>query len=250
MAFLSVSKNDNITTITLSRGKVNALNEIMVEQLNDCFTDLEADQKTASVILMGQGKFFSFGFDIPEFLNYPKDDFVRYLTKFTDLYTRIFLFPKPVVAALNGHTIAGGCMLATACDYRIMVSDRSKISLNEIGFGSSVFAGSAEMLGFCAGWKNAETILYSGAMYSADEALGLGLIDKVSSGDDLINEAEKKARDLGQKENDAFSSIKGLLRKPVAERMVRREKESIQEFVDIWYSEKTWEKLRKIRIKI
>ena len=78
----------------------------------------------------------------------------------------------------------------------------------------------------------------------------LGLIDMVSSGEDLINEAKRKARDFGGKDNAAFSSIKGLLRKPVAERMVRREKESVQEFVNIWYSEKTWEKLREIRIKI
>ncbi|MBU1344515.1 MAG: enoyl-CoA hydratase/isomerase family protein [Proteobacteria bacterium] len=250
MDFISVSKNDGIATITLSRGKVNALNEIMVEQLNDCFTELETDRKTDSVILTGRGKFFSFGFDIPEFMGYSKEDFIRYLTKFTGLYTRIFLFPKPVIAALNGHTIAGGCMLATACDYRVMVSDRSKISLNEINFGSSVFAGYAEMLGFCVGWKNAETILYNGAMYSGDRALQLGLIDMVSSRDDLMNEADKKARDLGGKDNSAFSSIKGLLRKPVAERMVRREKKSIQEFVNIWYSEKTWEELKKIGIKI
>ncbi len=250
MDFISVSKNDGIASITLSRGNVNALNEIMVEQLNDCLTDLETDQEISSVILTGQGKFFSFGFDIPEFMSYSKDDFTRYLTKFTDLYTYVFLFPKPVIAALNGHTIAGGCMLATACDHRMMVSDKSKISLNEIGFGSSVFAGSVEMLGFCAGWKNAETILYSGAMYSANEALQLGMIDMVFSRDNLINEAKKKARALGEKDNTAFNSIKGLLRRPVAERMVKREKESIQEFIDIWYSEKTWEKLLKIRIKI
>ena len=249
MDFISVSKNDGIATITLSRGKVNALNEIMVEQLNNCFTDLETDGETASIILTGQGKFFSFGFDIPEFLDYPKDDFVRYLTKFADLYTRMFLFPKPIVAALNGHTIAGSCMLATACDYRIMVSDSAKISLNEIGFGSSVFAGSVEMLGYCAGWRNAETILYSGGMYSADEAFGLGLIDMVSIGPNLIKDAESKARDLGQKDSIAFGSIKGLLREPVAERMISREKESIQEFVDIWYSKETWEKLKKISIK-
>ena len=221
MDFISVLKNDGIASITLNRGKVNALNEIIVEQLNDCFTELETDRETGSIILTGQGKFFTFGFDIPEFLNYPKDDFVRYLTKFTNLYTRIFLFPKPIVAALNGHTVAGGCMLATACDYRIMVSDKSKISLNEIDFGSSIFAGCVEMLGFCAGWKNAETILYSGGMYSADEALGLGLINMVSSMDDLINEAESKAHDLGQKGNIPFRSIKRLLRKPVAERMIQ-----------------------------
>jgi len=66
------------------------------------------------VVLTGRDRFFSFGLDIPEFLSYSKPDFIRFVTKFADLYTYVFLYPKPVLAALNGHTIAGGCMLATA----------------------------------------------------------------------------------------------------------------------------------------
>ena len=248
MDFVLVSKNEGVATITLSRGKVNALNEVMVDQLNDCLKDLENDQEISSVILTGQGKFFCFGFDIPEFLNYTKEDFIKYLKKFTDLYTYIFLFPKSVTAALNGHTIAGGGMLAAACDHRIMVSEKAKISLNEISFGSTIFAGCVEMLKYCTGQKNAETILFSGAMYSADEAMRLGLVDKVVSPDNLISEAGEIARDFAEKDNQAFSSIKGLLRRPVAEEMVRREKESILKFVDIWYSKKTWEKLKEIKV--
>jgi Delta3-Delta2-enoyl-CoA isomerase len=248
MKFVLCSKNNGVAKVSLSKGKVNALNETIAEELYDCFSDLETDQEVNSVILTGNGKFFSFGFDVPEFLSCSKDDFTRYLTKFTKLYTYIFLFPKPVIAALNGHTIAGGCMLAIACDYRIMVSEKAKISLNEITFGSSVFAGSVEMLKFCAGSGNAQTILYSGAMYSANQAMNMGLVDKVSSIDNLMSEAEKTALDFAKTDNTAFTSIKRLLRRPPAEDMAKREKESIQEFVDIWYSEKTWEKLKKIKI--
>jgi 3,2-trans-enoyl-CoA isomerase len=248
MNFISVSMKDGIATVTLSRGKVNALNEPLIEQLNICFADIETDRSVRSVILTGQGKFFSFGFDIPEFLSYPKESFTRYLKKFTDLYTSLFLFSKPIVAALNGHTIAGGCMLALACDTRTMVSEKAKISLNEINFGSSVFAGSVEMLKFCVGSKNAETILYSGAMYSAEEAIRLGLIDRISSPEDLMDDARKAALDLAGKDGSSFKSLKGLLRKPVAEEMVNREKDSIREFVDIWYSEKTRRNLEEIKI--
>jgi len=248
MDFVSVSMKDGIATVTLNRGKVNALNEPLIEQLNGCFADIETDRSVRSVILTGQGKFFSFGFDIPEFLSYPKESFTRYLKKFTGLYTSLFLFSKPIVAALNGHTIAGGCMLALTCDTRIMVSEKAKISLNEINFGSSVFAGSVEMLKFCVGSKNAETILYSGAMYSAEEAIRLGLIDRISSPEDLMDGARKAALDLAGKDGSAFKSLKGLLRKPVAEEMVNREKDSIREFVDIWYSEKTRRNLEEIKI--
>jgi enoyl-CoA hydratase len=248
MSFVLSSKEKGIATVTLQRGKVNALNEPMVEEIADSFGNLETDTEVKSIIFTGSGKFFSFGFDVPEFLTYSKSDFISYLGKFTDLYTYMFQFPKPIVAALNGHAIAGGCMLATACDFRLMASGKGKISLNEITFGAPVFCGSTEMLRYCVGSRNAQSILYSGAMYSAEEAFQLGLVDQVSSEDGLADDARKVAQELGEKDSSAFRSIKKLLRKPVAEEIVKHEKDYIVEFVDIWYSEKTWENLKKIEI--
>ena len=160
----------------------------------------------------------------------------------------MFMYPKPIVAALNGHTIAGGCMLALACDRRIMVSGKARISLNEIDFGSSVFAGSTEMLRFWVGDKNATAILYSGAMYSAEEAEMLGLIDQAVTEENLIPVALDKALELGKKYNPAFAGIKSLLRKSIVENMKSREHKSIAEFVEIWYSDHTWENLKNIKI--
>ena len=139
-------------------------------------------------------------------------------------------------------------MLATACDLRLMVTGKARISLNEITFGTPVPAGTLEMLKYCVGSRNAQSIVYSGAMYSAEEALQLGLVDQVSSEDALAEDARKIARELAQKDSSAFRSIKDLLRKPVAEQMIKREKDAILEFVDIWYSEQTWENLRAIEI--
>ena len=135
MSFVLATKEKGIATVTLRRGKVNALNELMIEQIGNSFKTLEIDSEVKAIIFSGNGKFFSFGFDVPEFLRYPEKDFIRFLEKFTNLYTYLFQFPKPLVAALNGHTIAGGCVLATACDFRIMVSGKGKIGLNEITFG-------------------------------------------------------------------------------------------------------------------
>ena len=245
---MHVSKDVEIATVTLSRGKVNALNEPMVEEITKSFEALAIDNEVRSIIFTGSGKFFSFGFDVPEFLNYSKSDFIRYLEKFTNFYTYLFLFPKPIVAALNGHTIAGGCMLATACDFRLMVTGKAKISLNEITFGAPVLAGSVEMLKYCVGSRNAQSILYSGAMYSAEEAIQLGLVDQVSSEDALTEDARKVAQELAQKDSSAFRCTKHLLRKPAVEEMIKREKDAILEFVDIWYSEQTWENLKAIKI--
>jgi enoyl-CoA hydratase/carnithine racemase len=248
MNFIFSSRENGIATLTLKRGKVNALNEPMVEEIIQSFESLETDNEVRSIIITGSGKFFSFGFDVPEFLSYPKEDFIRYVEKFTNLYAYMFQFPKPIVAALNGHTIAGGCMLAIACDYRLMVSGKAKISLNEITFGSSVFAGSAEMLKYCVGQRNAQSILYSGSMYSAEEALGLGLVDQVSSESGLAEDSMNVAQTLAEKSSLAFKSIKNLLRNQIVEGMTRRDKKSFIEMAEIWYSESTWEKLKEIEI--
>lgn len=245
---VSMVKENGIATLILNRGKVNALNESLVEQLHSDLVELEEDEAIKVILLKGEGKFFSFGFDVPEFLTYSRDEFERFLRKFTDLYQYIFLFPKPTIAVINGHAIAGGCMLATACDQRLMVSGRAKISLNEISFGASVTAGAVEMLKYCVGQKDAQAILFSGAMYAAEEAFEKGLIDRIAQDDELIEMSQAMAQDYIDTDLVAFASIKRLLKGPVAERMQQREAESIKEFVDIWYSESTWTNLQSILI--
>lgn len=249
MQFVTLTREEDFATITLSRGKVNALNDVVVDELKGAFQKAENDPEVRAVILTGTGKFFSFGFDIPQFLSYSREEFTRYLTSFADLYTRVFLFPKPVIAALNGHATAGACMLATACDQRIMVQGKAKISLNEIGLGSSVFAGSVEMLKFCVGERTAQEMLYSGAMYTADQALEMGLVDMTVPEEDLLPRARTLAWEFAQKDGRAFRSIKMLLRRPVIDAVRTTEAESIREFVEIWYSPDTWKRLQEIKIR-
>lgn len=249
MDHVEISRTDRLAVVRLRRGKVNAINEATAGELRQRFEELEQDDTVRAVVFTGAGKFFSFGFDIPEFLSYSKDAFIRFLTTFTDLYARIFVLPKPVVAALNGHTIAGGCMLATACDRRIMASGKGRISLNEVTFGSSVFAGCVEMLEACAGHRNAETILFGGALYGPEEARGLGLVDRVVPAERLFDVAVEEAHELARGDATAFRSIKALVRGPIVERIRRREAASVREFADIWYSESTWKRLEKIEIR-
>jgi len=91
MEFIELQRNDGIATLTLRRGKVNALNNAMVDQLREALKITESDPEIKSVILTGTGKFFSFGFDIPEFLSFTKEQFTEFLNNFTDLYTYLFL---------------------------------------------------------------------------------------------------------------------------------------------------------------
>ena len=249
MNSVGVAIADGIANVTLERGKVNALDEDLIDELSSVFAELADDPSVRAVVLSGQGSFFSFGFDIPQFLDYPKHRFAGFLSKFTDLYTDLFEFPKPLIAALNGHAIAGGCMLALACDVRLMSRGAGKISLNEIAFGSTVFAGSVEMLRFVVGDGNAQRVLYSGEMYTAEQAARIGLIDEVVTAEKLDAAGRSAAEKLATRAAPAFKSIKHLLRHQFAERMREREPASIEEFVEIWYSPQTWRNLQQIRIR-
>jgi enoyl-CoA hydratase/carnithine racemase len=249
MQYVELLQEENLALVTLNRGKVNALNDEVVSELTSCLDKLAADVSVAAVILTGKGKFFSFGFDIPHFMSYSREAFAEYLTSFSVLYTNVYLFPKPVIAALNGHAVAGGCMLANACDYRIMAEGKGKISLNEVTFGSSVFAGAVDILKALVGPRNAETILLGGSMYSAEQAEALGLIDRRVPEENLLSEAKKIAGDYGCLDGRAFASIKRLLRSELVERYKEREAASISEFVEIWYSEETRNQIKKIAIR-
>lgn len=248
MEYIKTTTAAGIATVTLSRGKVNALNDDVVDEIESCFKQLENDGTIKAIIFTGQGKFFSFGFDIPGFLGYTREEFTRYIQKFCSLYTYLFLYPKPIIAALNGHTVAGGCILATACDYRIMVTGKAKIALNEAAFGSTIFSGSIDMLKVCAGQRNAELIAGTGRMFSAEEAREMGLVDKVADDDTLMKLSLEVAQDYASRYGPAYKSIKHLLRRPVADAFILREEESIKEFIDIWYSDETWKNLQQIEI--
>lgn len=249
MSLTELTTRDSITTLCLTRGKVNALNEEMVDHLVEQFRRLKDDPGTRAVILTGQGSFFSFGLDVPELYSYSPEDFTRFLTKFTGLYLDIFEFPKPVVAAINGHAVAGGFMIATPCDYRVMATGKAKISLNEVTFGSSVFAGSIEILRCVTGHRSAEKIAFSGKMYSADEAQALGLVDEGAEPEAVLARAQAIAAEKGARDTVAYAAIKKLLRDPVAEQIRRTEAASIRRFVEIWYSPSTREQTKGIVIR-
>lgn len=248
MSFLIKSVSSGVATLILNRGKVNPINEEMAEEFSACLNEYSQDANVKALIITGNPVFFSFGLDIPEFLGYSKEDFTRFVKKFADLYTRLFMFPKPVIAALSGHTIAGGFMLATSCDYRIMVTGKSKISLNEITFGSSLFPGSVEMLRYCVGSRNAEIIAMTGAMYSAEQAKNIGLVDKVCEPDGLMAGAQEAALALASLYGPAFESIKKLLRSDTGDIMKIKDERHREEMIDIWYSGETWERLKQIKI--
>lgn len=248
MSFVTVGTAHDSATVTMSRGKVNALNAQGMGEIREVFRRLEADDSVRAVVLTGNGSFFSFGFDVPELLTYSRDALTSFLTDFTGFLHDLFVFPKPVVAGINGHATAGGCMLALCCDYRVMVDRRVRISLNEINIGVPVFAGITAILQHVVGARNAEIILTEGLMYSADDAAKLGLVDDVQPIERLATTAAHQAAVLGSKLPEPFAAIKALSRAGVADR-AGSDGSSIARFVDLWFTEESQALLRTVQIR-
>lgn len=238
-----------IATLTLSRGKVNALESELAADLKQSLDRVTGDENIRAIILTGKGKFFSFGFDLPVLLGYSRNFLIDFLHTFSRLKRLMYLCPKPLIAAINGHAVAGGCMLILPADYRMASSGRTRIGLNEINIGASVFVESIEMLKATVGTRNTQTILLEGTMYSVDEAKQFGLIDEIVEPDDLMHLAKQKAESLGAKSPEAFRAIKELVRGPIAKRMEDSEDASIAQFVEVWFSKGTQKQLRAVEIR-
>lgn len=249
MSHVQIQFAESIATVTLARGKVNALNLEVVRQLADAFAGLRDNTAVRGVILTGRGPFFSFGFDVPELRVLPRERFAPFVREFTTLYANLFTFPKPIVAAINGHAVAGGCMIALAADYRLMVTGKPLIGLNEVTFGAAKFAGSVEMLRHAVGGRWADRVSLLGRLYSPDEAHSMGLVDEICEPDKIPGRALAVATEYAHGDPSAYSAIKRLIRGPVGETMAAREDAAIRDFLDIWYSESTRRQLMNINIR-
>ena len=246
---LRVAQDDGIATVHLARGAVNAIDGGMVEELDRTFRALAADDAVRGTVLTGDGPFFSFGFDVPALYDLDRADFTEFLQGFTSLYAALFIFPRPMVAAINGHAAAGGCMLALSADARLMVEGRARIGLNELSFGASVLAGSIDMLSHAVGDAATARVLTSAKLFDGTEACALGLVDQLLPANRLLDAARARAAELSHGHLEAFRALKGLLRNTAAQRMRASEPASIEDFVEIWYSENTRRELRAIDIR-
>ena len=266
MDFVQWSVQEGIADVRLERAPVNAIDDRVVEELSACFRWIAEDAQVRGTVLSGSGKFFSFGFDIPRFLGDSKEAFSSFLTRFTTLYRDLFSHPKPLAGVKTvqvdptvvpkadkvkeeyaANQVAD--ILRNTLKNSNFEIGEAPIGLNEIGFGSSVFAGSVRILIFLLGERRAQEILYGARLYSAGETLDLGLIDAVAEEAALRPAAHQLARTLATRDPAAFRSLKTLLRKPAIDEMIAREPESIREFVEIWYSERTWKNLQEIKIR-
>ena len=204
-----------ILTLRLAHGKANTLDAELCEEIIQELRDAEASDARA-VILTGTGSIFSAGVDLFRMTDGGEDYVRRFFPALRDAFVTLFRFPKPIVAAVNGHAIAGGCLLAAACDYRLMSS--GKIGVPELLVGVPFPAIAIEILRFACG-PNAQSLAYSGRTVSPEEARSVGLIDDTVESDDLMIAAQSVAQKFAALGGTNFAITKRQLRSASVEQM-------------------------------
>jgi len=201
-------QNAGILTLRLAHGKASAMDVELCEGLiRELREAEESDART--VILTGTGSIFSAGVDLFRMTNEGAPYVERFFPALRDSLHALFTFPKPIVAAVNGHAIAGGCLLAAACDYRLMSAGR--IGVPELIVGVPFPAIAVEILKFACG-RHAQSLIYSGRTVTPDDAKVAGLIDEVVAPDFLHTRAEVIAHELAAIDSRNFAITKKQLR--------------------------------------
>lgn len=197
---------DDILLLRLAHGKASAMD---VELCQALIGELRGAADAPAVVLTGSGTIFSAGVDLFRMTNEGAAYVDRFFPLLREILEVLFRFPRPIVAAVNGHAIAGGCLMAAACDYRLMSG--GKIGVPELLVGVPFPAVALEILRFATG-TNAMQLAYSAATLPPEEARAKGLIDEVVSAKELMPRAMEAAKRLAAIPAESFRLTKLSLR--------------------------------------
>jgi enoyl-CoA hydratase/carnithine racemase len=237
---IGLDRQDQVVMLKLDHGVTNAINLELVEELGHALQGVKNDSGVkALVFTSANDKFFSIGFDIPALIKLNRPDFETFYREFNRLCLDLFTFPKPIVAALPGHAIAGGYILALCCDYRLVAMGKKLVGLNEVKLGVPVPYISDCILRDLIGVRYARQIVELGEFFSPEDALQLGLVDQILDPHVLLPEAVAKAALLGSSPGSAFRLIKRNRTEPIEVQVLSLWDKKQRDFIDCWYSEPT-----------
>jgi len=199
-----LERNDHVCVLTVNHPPANAWNLATMEEFELALDEVENDSDVRVIIITGAGeKCFSAGFDVSDAANADKTS-----VKGQGLWRRVDRFPKLTIAALNGFALGGGCELAMACHFRIMVDHpKALIGLTELNLGLIPAWGGTQLMPRLVGKSKALDLILFSKKIDAQEALRIGLIDKVSTPEQLMNDALEFASLLAGRPPIAVSCI-------------------------------------------
>ncbi len=246
MNTLKVTIKDRLAIIALDRGKSNPMNAEMVKELTMLIQSINTDDNIGGLIITGKENFFSAGLDLIEIYNYNEAEIAAFWKSFLNLQAKMVSFKKPMVAAISGHSPAGGCVMALCCDYRVMAQGKYIIGLNEIPVGIIVPDSIFDLYAFWLGGRKAYQYLMEGKLLSVDEALSVGLIDETCNPESVISTAEKKIRTYMQFNAATWSQSKLNLRKELIAKANADQTENLDMMLKQWWAPETRKALQMI----
>jgi len=235
---------DRISTITIDNPPRNFLDKAVLSQLNMTISEMLASKSELRVVLLtAKGKNFSSGIDYSGFVKMSKDEAGHFAEVGFHLLKNIESLPVPVIAAVKGETIGAGLGLALAADIRIAASD-AVFSFPEAQFGVPPIFGSSQRLYKTVGIGRAKELLFTGRTMNADEALRVGLINKIVPADMLDEEARRLAVQIGGNSLSSLRSIKMLVNYGLNEGYEVGLKEEVTAFSEAFNPDtEQWERL-------
>jgi enoyl-CoA hydratase len=234
----------SVAVLHMDHGKANALDVELIGAIDDALGEIERAGSHSAVVLTGTGSIFSAGVDLFRFLEGGES----YLEQFFDAMVRsfraLFAFPGPLVAAVNGHAIAGGAVMAAAADYRIMSTGKAKIGVPELRVGIPFPVAAIEILRFATSTQHLQELVYLGRAYAVEEAHKVGLIDEISEPVELLDRALHVAQSLGSMPPARFGITKRQLRAPALDRIERLSPKIDPAVLEGWKAPETHEAIR------
>jgi enoyl-CoA hydratase len=226
-----------VAVVTLDRPPANALNRAFFDELIALLDRLRAPD-VGAVVVTGTGRFFSAGLDLFEVFGYPPREFDEFTRRFDAGFGALFAFPKPVVAAVNGHAIAGGAVLAATADFRLVGEGEGRMGFTEILLGVPFPVSVLEIARYACAGPALPELLYHGRTYLPRDAHARHLADEVVPAAELLPRARALAEDLAGRPRAAFEQTKVSLRADVLRRLesARRDGDPVW---DVWRSAET-----------
>ncbi|CAN5465829.1 enoyl-CoA hydratase-related protein [soil metagenome] len=195
--FVRLEVEDGVGTIRIDRPKMNALNVQVQEEIRDCATEAATRDDVRAVIVYGGERVFAAGADVKEMADMSYTDMVARSGGLQSAFTAVAKIPKPVVAAVTGYALGGGCELALCADVRI-AGEGATLGQPEILLGIIPGAGGTQRLTRLVGPSRAKEIIFTGRFVKADEALSIGLVDRVVPDEEVYSAAQTWARQFSE----------------------------------------------------
>lgn len=210
---LKLNIKDGIAIVTISRPKVlNALNSKFFREMNHLVADIKSRNDVTVMIITGEGKTFAAGADIKEMVDMDEAEGIEFSKTGQNTFNSLELLDIPVIAAVNGFALGGGCELSMACDFRI-ASSRAKFGHPEVNLGLIPGWAATQRLPRLVGLGNALYLLLTGDMITAEEALRVGLVQKVVEPEQLMPEVMEIAQKIASRGPKSIRLLKQVTRK-------------------------------------